>query len=157
MNRLIKTLALAAFGLAGAFAATTAQASATNFNVSFLVHNGDPSVSMQRVTDPMPTTITGIGSVAAIPPGGNDPSTGNATYSDTLPTLNQTKSVSFVYGQSGGGANCTFTIAVSRDSNVQPYLLHFSTDASACTVPGDVRSSNGQFTSQVYQLTWKSS
>jgi len=161
MNRTTTALALAAFALAAAFGATTAQASAANFNVSFVMKNVDPSssVSMIRVTDPLPSTVTGlIAPPAAIARLSFDPNSGNATYSEALPTLTQPRQVSFVYAKAAdGSAPCTFTIKMTRDSNPSPYLLHFtSSDSARCIVPGDARSSDGQFTSGVYELDWSS-
>jgi len=158
MNRLTKTLALAAVVLAGAFGATAAQASAANFTVDFKIQNNDSAVSMIRLTTPLPSTITGlIDPPAAIAAGGSDPSSGNAQWSDQLPTLNHSTSVSLTYGRaSDGGAQCVFTMTVTRDSNVNPYLLQFAVSpGSPCTAPtSSVRSSNGQFTSQTYAFGW---
>jgi hypothetical protein len=156
MNRLTKTLALAAGVLAGALGATAAQASAANFNVDFAFHNNDLSASMIRATSPLPSGISGlIDPAAAILPGGYDPASGNATYSLGLPAFGSSSQVTLRYvtvGDSSGA--CNFTIKVSHDTNPSPYLLHFSVDSSKCTVPGDARSSTGQFTNQTYILTW---
>jgi len=159
MNRSIKALALAAFALAAAFGATTAQASATNFNVNFKFKNMDPlatSYSMIR-TSTLPATVTGLPAAWSVPRLSFDPSSGNAVYSDTLPAAGFYKQVSIDYSNASDGISnkCTFTIQVSKDSNVKPYLLHFTTSAP-CIVPGDVRSSDGQFTSTAYELDWSS-
>ncbi|HEX3464354.1 MAG TPA: hypothetical protein VHS78_09940 [Candidatus Elarobacter sp.] len=158
MNRLTKTLALAAVVLAGAFGATAAQASANNFNVDFKIHDADASVSMIRITDPLPSGITGlITPASAIAAGGNDPSTGYAVWSGTLPGLNFSSSVSLVYGRaSDGGSQCTFTMTVKHDSNVLPYLLTLSESGPACSVStSSARTSDGQFTpSTPYQFNW---
>jgi hypothetical protein len=157
MNRFTKTLALAAGVIAGALGATAAQASAANFNVSFALHNLDASASMIRVTSPLPAGISGlIDPAAAISPGGYDPATGNAAFSLTLPGLGGSSQATLQYANAGNGTSdaCNFTIKVSHDFNPTPYLLHFSVDSSKCGVPADVRSSNGQFTSQTYLLNW---
>jgi hypothetical protein len=156
MNRLTKTLALAAGVVAGALGATAAQASAANFNVNFGFHNLDVSASMIRVTSPLPSGVSGlIDPASAISPGGYDPATGNAVFSLGLPSQGNSAQVTLQYANSGDlSAACNFTIKVSHDLNPTPYLLHFSVDSNKCSVPGDVRSSNGQFTSQTYILTW---
>jgi hypothetical protein len=160
MNRLTKTLALTAVALAGAFGATAAQASAANFTVNFSIHNSDTSVSMIRVTSPLPSTVTGlIDPPSAISPGGSDPASGNAVYSDQLPALGLSKQMSLVYGKASDGTQqCTFTIKVSHDTNTQqPYLLHYTTsDSARCPVPGDSRSSDGQFPNPTSPPSWSS-
>jgi hypothetical protein len=156
MHPLTKTLALAAIVLAGAFGATAAQASAANLLVDFKIVNNDSSVSMIRVTTPLPSTITGlINPATAISAGNSDPSSGNAQWSDTLPALGHSTSVSLVYGRaSDQGAQCTFIMTVSHDSNVLPYLLSFTASPSPpCTAPASVRSSNGVF-NQTYGFGW---
>jgi hypothetical protein len=157
MHPLTKTLALAAVVLAGAFGATAAQASAANFTVDFKVQNNDSSVSMIRVTTPLPSSITGlINPPAPISAGGSDPSSGYAQWSDTLPALGHSTSVSLTYARaSDGGAPCQFTMTVSRDANPNPYLLSFAVaPTSPCTVPSSVRTNNGVFTAQTYSLGW---
>jgi len=156
MNRTLKALALATFALAGALGATAVQASAANFNVDFAIKNNDTSASMIRVGS-LPSTISGLPNPAvAVGPGGLDPGTGNAVYSDALPALNQTKSVSLTYANASDGISnpCTFTFHVKKDSNVLPYLLHVTPDHPSCTAPADVRTSDGQFTASVYVPTW---
>jgi hypothetical protein len=156
MTRLTKTLALAAVVLAGAFGATAAQASA-NFLVDFSIQNKDSSVSMIRITTSVPGTITGlINPPAAIPAGGSDPSSGYAQWSDTLPALGHSTSVSLTYARaSDGGAPCQFTMTVSHDTNSNPYLLSFTVSpTSPCTVPSSARSLTGQFTTQTYSPGW---
>ena len=156
MIRNLKALALAAVTAAGALAVTVAPAAAANFNVYFAVQNNDASQSMGITS--IGSGITGLGG-GPISPGGLDPATGHATYSDALPGLNSSKSTSFtanVYG-SPTSSPCMFTIKVSHDSNALPYLLQFSVDnTSRCTVPGQVRTSDGQFTAQTYVLGWVS-
>jgi hypothetical protein len=158
MNRLTKTLALAAVVLAGAFGATAAQASAANFTVDFKIQNNDSSVSMIRLTTPLPSSITGlINPPAAIAAGGSDPASGNAQWSDALPALGHSTSVSLTYGRaSDGGAPCQFTMKITHDGNFNPYLLEFAAlPGSPCTAPSSsVRSSNGQFISQTYVFGW---
>ncbi|HYW55224.1 MAG TPA: hypothetical protein VE826_14725 [Dongiaceae bacterium] len=159
MNRLTKTLALAAAVLAGAFGATAAQASAANFQVDFAVKNNDASYSMIRITSPLPNGVSGlIDPASAIATGASDPSSGNATYSLGLPALNGFSQTTLVYGKAADSTQqCTFTMKVSHDLNTQPYLLHFTTsDSTRCPVPGDARSSDGQFTAQTYLLNWSS-
>jgi hypothetical protein len=157
MNHLTKALALAAITLAGALGLTTAQASAANFNVNFAIKNADSSASMIRVGS-LPAGVTGlIVPAAAISAGGFDPATGNAVYSAALPVLFGEAHVSVTYANASDGTSnqCTFTIQVKHESNVLPYLLHFSNvGPSSCTVPADVRSSDGQFTSTTYTLNW---
>jgi hypothetical protein len=158
MNRLTKTLALAAGVIAGALGATAAQASAANFNVNFALHNLDASASMIRVTSPLPSGVSGlIDPAAAISPGGYDPATGNAVFSRALPALFTSIQTTLKYANASDGISnpCTFTIQVSKDLNPSPYLLHFSVDDTThCSVPADVRSSTGQFPSQTYVLNW---
>ena len=156
MNRPLKALALAAFALAAALGATATQASANNFTVNFKFKNADPLLSMIR-TSSLPSTVTGlINPPASIASLAFDPNSGNATYSDLLPGLGSSKHVDITYAQSDGVSNlCTFTITVSRDNNVQPYLLQFSKTANTnCVVPtGTSRSSNGVFTG-TFELDW---
>jgi hypothetical protein len=156
MNRTLKALALASFALAGALGATAVQASAANFTVDFAIKNNDASASMIRVGS-LPATISGLPNPAgAVGPGGFDPSSGNAVYSDALPALNQFKHVNLVYANALDGISnqCTFVFKVSKDTNALPYLLHI-TATSPCTAPADARSSDGQFTSQVYTPFWQ--
>lgn len=159
MNRLTKTLALAAAVLAGAFGATAAQASAATFQVDFKVQNADSSAQMIRITNPLPSGVSGlINPPSAISAGGNDPATGNAVWTGNLPPLNGSASVSLTYGRaSDNGAQCTFTMKITHDTNLDPYLLEFfvSPSGSPCTVPSSVRTSNGQFTAQISMLVWK--
>jgi len=157
MNRITKTLALAAVVLAGAFGATAAQASAANFNVDFKVYN-DASVSMIRITDPLPSTVTGlIAPPSPIAAGSYDPASGNAVWSDQLPGLGHSATVNLTYGRaSDGQAQCTFTMKITHDSNSNPYLLQLSaTSTSPCTVStSSVRTIDGQFTAQPSVLNW---
>jgi hypothetical protein len=156
MNRPLKALAIAAFALAGALGATAVQASAANFNVDFLVKNNDAAASMIRATVPAPSTISGlITPAAAISPGGTDPASGFAVYSDALPSVGALKQVSLSYTNASDGISnsCTFVLRVSKDTNALPYLLHIVATAP-CTAPADVRSSDGQFTAQAYVLSW---
>jgi hypothetical protein len=162
MNRPIKALALAAFALAAAFGATTAQASATNFSVSFKIKNLDPlqtSYSMIRISS-IPSTVSGlINPASAIARLGTDPGSGTGTYADTLPLVNHFTQVSLTYANASDSVSqqCTFTIRVSRDSNSLPYLVHFTSDQARCAVPGDARTSDGQFTATPFEMDWSSS
>lgn len=159
MNRSIKALALAAFALAAAFGATTAQASANNFSVNFKIKNAEPVNSDNMIrTSSLPSTVTGlINPPANIAPQAFDPNSGTALYSDTLPLPGQTAHVDMSYANASDGVSnqCTFTITVGHDSNVlQPYYVHFSNNgASRCVIPGDARSSNGVF-SGTFTLSW---
>ncbi len=56
MNRITSFLALSAIVIAGAFAGTAAQASASNVVLDFTVHNGDASASMIRSSS-LPASI----------------------------------------------------------------------------------------------------
>lgn len=157
MNRITKTLALAAVVLAGAFGATTAQASAALFHVNFKVVDNSASDSMIRITDPLPTGVSGlIAPPSAIAVGGSDPASGNGSWSGTLPALNSSTSLTLTYGRaSDNGGQCAFTMTITHDANASPYLLQFSVSpTSACTVPSSVRTSDGQFTAQTYILSW---
>jgi hypothetical protein len=155
MIRSFKVLALAAMTTAGALAATAAQASAANFNVYFAVQNNDASQNMGIVN--IPSTVSGLGG-GPISPGGLDPSTGHALWSDLLPALGFSRSITFTanrYADSTSG--CNFTLKVTHDSNPSPYLLQFSVDnTSRCSVPAAVRTSDGQFTAQTSVLGWSS-
>ena len=156
MNRPLKALAIATLALAGALGATAVQASAATFNVDFTVKNNDAAASMIRGTVPAPSTISNVITPAAgISPGGADPASGFAVYSDTLPTVGAPKQVSFVYANLNDGSSnaCTFTLKVSKDTNALPYLLHMTATAP-CSAPADVRTSDGQFTAQTYILSW---
>jgi hypothetical protein len=158
MNRLTKTLALAAVVLAGAFGATAAQASAANFNVDFAVQNTDTSVSMIRVTNPVPSGITNlITPPSAIAAGSSDPATGNAVWSAGLPGFGSSVTATLVYGRaSDRGAQCTFTMKITHDSNANPYLLELSASSPCSVSTASARTSDGQFTAQTYLLNWKS-
>jgi hypothetical protein len=157
MNRPLKALALATFALAGALGATAVQASAANFNVNFAIKNADPSASMIR-TGSLPSTITGLPNPpGAVGPGGLDPASGHAVYSDVLPLhAGDSTQVQVTYANAFDGISnpCTFTLKVAKDTNAQPYLLHMTANGGSCTAPADVRTSNGQFTSQVYSPAW---
>ena len=160
MNRSIKALALAAFALAAALGATTAQASAANFSVSFKVKNDDPTSTISMIrTSALPSTVTGlINPAASIASMAFDPNSGSASYIDSLPGLGSTTHVDLVYADASNGVSsaCTFTITVGRDGNVlQPYYVTFSNHTtSRCVVPGDARSSNGVFAG-TFTLSWK--
>jgi hypothetical protein len=158
MIRLAKFLALAGLTLGGAFLTTAAQASAANFTVDFAMYNGDSTNSMIRETSPLPSTVTGlINPPSAISPGGYDPASSFATYSDGLPAYPGSKSVQLEYENANTlGAQCTFTIQVKNVGGTNPYVLHFSVSpTSPCSVPGDQSSSTGLFTGSTSILTWK--
>jgi hypothetical protein len=141
----------------GAFLTTAAQASAANFNVSFAIHNNDSTFNMIRQTSPLPSGVTGlINPAAAISPGNNDPATGNATFSRMLPSPGGSAQTSLVYSKDTDSTDfCTFTIKVTNVGGSLPYLLHFSSDQTRCTVPADQSTANGQFTASTAILSWK--
>jgi hypothetical protein len=159
MNRSIKALALAAFALAAALGATSAQASANNFTVNLKFKNADagPTVNMKR-TSSLPTGLSGMSNPAAIiTPGNFDPGSGSATFSDALPALNASIHIDVTFAQSSDGISnaCTFTITVAHDSNItQPYQVQFSNNGMArCVVPAAARSSTGTFPG-TFELDW---
>ena len=156
MNRLVKLLALAAATLGSAFLTTAAQASAANFNVSFAIHNNDSTYNMIRQTSPLPSGVTGlINPAAAISPGNNDPATSFGTFSGPLPALHNSEQASLVYSKDTDSSDfCTFTIQVKNVGGSLPYVLHFTSDQTRCTVPADQNSANGQFTSSTSFLDW---
>jgi hypothetical protein len=156
MNRSIKALALAAFALAAALGATSAQASANNFTVNLKFKNADPVLSMKR-TSGLPATLSGMSSPAATILAGNfEPGSGTAIYSDTLPAPNASAHIDVTFAQSTDGISnpCTFTITVIHDNNLQPYQVQFSNNGVArCVVPASARSSNGTFAG-TFELDW---
>lgn len=156
MIRLVKLLALAGITLAGAFLSTSTQALASNFQVNFAIHDADSTNSMIRATDPLPTGVAGlIKPPTAISPGNSDPASGFATYQAGLPRLSQSSSVQLQYVNTNSSSDeCTFTIKVSNVGGTNPYLLHFSSDQSRCTVPADQQNATGLFTSTTYVLNW---
>lgn len=157
MTRSLKILALAAVTLGGAFLTTAAQASAANFNVSFAIYNADTnSKSMIRQTNPLPTGVSGlIAPPSAISPASYDPASGFGTFTGRLPTPSTPVSVQLQYSRDTDSSDeCTFSITVSNVGGLTPYLLHFTSDHSRCTVPGDVYSATGQFTTTTYLMNW---
>ena len=157
MNRITSFLALSAIVVAGAFAGTAGQASASNVNVNFKVHNADGlSQSMIRSGAPSSYMSGLINPAAAILPGGDDPASGFALFSAPAPPVNTSVfgSVSYANAIDGVSNLCTFTITVTR--NISSYTLGFSAlnNASHCTVPLTATNSNGQFTSTTYELDW---
>jgi hypothetical protein len=157
MNRITSFLALSAIVVAGAFAGTAAQASASNVNVNFKVHNGDGS-SQSMIRSGAPSSgISGlINPAASILPGGDDPSSGNALFSLQVPQVGKfvQGNVSYANASDGLSGFCTFTITVTRTA-ASAYTLHFSVaPSSPCSVPGDAYNTDGQFTGSTYQLTW---
>lgn len=157
MTRITQLLAVAALTFGGAFLTTAAQASAANFNVSFAIKNADSTNSMIRVTNPLPSGVTGlINPPAAISPANYDPASGFATYTGTLPALHgPPQSVSLEYANTNNlSDNCNFTIKVTNVGGSAPYVLHFSSDQARCTVPADQSSATGQFTATTSILVW---
>jgi hypothetical protein len=156
MNRITSFLALSAIVVAGAFAGTAAQASATNVTVDFKVHNGDATQSMIRVGSTSSSISGLINPAASILAGGDDPASGFAVFSAPVPNSGGSVSGNVSYANASDGVSnlCTFTITVSRFGPAS-YGLHFSAGTgTACIVPSDTSNSNGQFTSTVYALTW---
>jgi hypothetical protein len=159
MNRITSFLALSAIVVAGAFAGTAAQASATNVTVDFKVHNGDASASTIRSGSPS-SYMSGLTNPAAsILPGGDDPSSGSAVFSAPAPNVGGfvQGNVTYVNASDGLSNACTFTITVSRPAS-STYNLHFSVlpSGTSCIVPAtDSQNNAGQFTGTVYTLTWK--
>ena len=158
MNRITSILALGAFVVAGAFAGTAGQASASNVNVDFKVVNGDASTSMIR-TGQSSGVSSFITPAASIAPGGSDPASGSGSYSAPMP-LNVGDYVQgwvkYANASDTSLSQCTFNIRVTRVSTLS-VRLHFSITESLtnCSVPPDVTNSDGQFTSTTYVLTWK--
>jgi hypothetical protein len=158
MNRITSLLALGALVVAGAFAGTAAQASASNVNVNFKVANGDASTSTIRTGQS--SGISGlITPAAAILPGNSDPASGSAFFSAPMPLSVGSYVEGWVKYANAGDMSlnqCTFNIRVTRVSTLS-LRLHFSITESPtdCSVPADVTNSDGQFTSTTYVLTWK--
>jgi len=158
MNRVTSFLALSAIVVAGAFAGTAAQASASNVNVQFKIHNGDgASTSMIRTAAPS-SGITGlIDPAAAILAGNDDPASGFALFSLGAPGVHASVQGSVSYAKASDLVSnlCTFTITVTRNSFAS-YSAHFSVGPTAgnCIAPGDVTNSDGQFTSTTYAFVW---
>lgn len=157
MKRITSFLALSAIVVAGAFAGTAAQASATNINVDFKVHNGDGlSQSMIRSGAPSAGISGLINPAASILPGGDDPASGFAVFSLPQPNVNDfvRGNVSYANAIDGVSNLCAFTITVTRTAP-SAYTLHFSASPnSPCSVPGNASNTDGQFTGSTYQLTW---
>jgi hypothetical protein len=158
MNRFTSLLALGAIVVAGAFAGTAGQASASNVNVHFNVLNGDASTSMIRTGQS--SYISGlITPAAAILPGNTDPSSGYALFSAPAPAGNGQSVSGWVQYANAGNTLlnvCTFNLQVTR-LGAASFKLHtwVSESPTDCTAPGDVTNSDGQFTSTVYTFTWK--
>ena len=158
MNRITSLLALSALVVAGAFAGTAAQASASNVNADFNVVNGDGSASMIRIGQS--SNISGlITPAAAILPGGTDPASGFALFSDSTPLLTGGHVDGWVeYANAGNTSQyvCTFTMRITR-LGAASFRLHFSVSGLGmnCSVPADVTNTDGQFTTTVYAVTWK--
>ena len=159
MNRITSLLALGAFVVAGAFAGTAGQASASNVNVNFKIVNGDASTSMIRTGQS--SGISGlITPAAAILPGYSDPASGSGSFSAPMPLHVGDYVEGWVKYANAGDTSlsqCTFDIRVTRVSTLS-VRLHFSITEplTNCSVPtADVTNSDGQFTSTTYVLTWK--
>ena len=160
MNRVTSFLALSAIVVAGAFAGTAAQASATNVTVNFKVQNADAAQSAIRSGSPS-TYMSGlINPAAAILPGGYDPASGFAQFSAPAPLVGGSVRGSVAYANASDGVSnlCTFTITVTHPSQTI-YNLHFGLVPSGptlppCSVPGDASNGNGTFTTTTYVLGW---
>ncbi|MDQ6943560.1 MAG: hypothetical protein M3169_13740 [Candidatus Eremiobacteraeota bacterium] len=157
MNRITSFLALSAIVVAGAFAGTAAQASASNVVLDFKVHNGDASASMIR-SSTLPGTISSMTSpAAAVARGGDDPSSGYAVFSAPYPSIGGYAQGSVTYVNAGDLSSnaCTFNIRITRLGS-QSFKAHFWVTESGtnCTVPGDATNTDGQFTSTVYTFVW---
>jgi hypothetical protein len=158
MNRFTSFLALSAIVVAGAFAGTAAQASATNVNVQFKMHDADSSASMIRSGAPSAGISGLIDPAASISPGNDDPANAYALFSLPIPNVFSSVqgTVSYANASDGFSNLCTFTITVQRNGPTS-YALSFSVanNASHCTVPsGSVNNTNGQFTGTTYVLDW---
>ena len=157
MNRVTSFLALSAIVVAGAFAGTAAQASATNVNVDFKVHNADASASMIRMGTTSSTISGLINPAASILPGGDDPASGFALFSAAAPNVGAFVQGTLSYANANDRISneCTFTITITHPS-VNLYNLHFAVSPSSpCDVPADVTSGAGQFTASTYVLNWR--
>jgi hypothetical protein len=156
MNRLSSLLALGAIVVAGAFAGTAAQASATP-SIAFNVRNSDGSASTIRTS--ASGNVSGLVTPpAAILPGGYDPGSGSALFAGTalLSIGDHTDAIVRYANASNTSANvCTFNMRITR-LGLSSYKMHmWITEAGTnCTVPGDVTNSNGDFTGTTYTLVW---
>ncbi|HEY0382851.1 MAG TPA: hypothetical protein VGC72_11705 [Candidatus Elarobacter sp.] len=158
MNRITSFLALSAIVVAGAFAGTSAQASAANVNVGFKFHNADASASMIRSGAPSAGISGLINPAAAILPGNDDPASGSALFSLPIPNVGSAVqgTVSYVNANDGVSNLCTFTMTVTRTAFAS-YTLAFSVSppGNHCSVPAGGSNSTGQFTNSTYALTWQ--
>lgn len=157
MNRITSFLALSAIVIAGAFAGTAAQASASNVVLDFTVHNGDASASMIRSSS-LPASMSGlIAPPASIGPGGNDPSSSFAVFSGSVPPIGGYVQGSVTYANAADQLSnaCTLNIRITHVS-AQVFRAHFWVTESGtnCTVPGDATNSDGQFTTTTYTFGW---
>jgi len=158
MNRLSSLLALGAIVVAGAFAGTAAQASATP-GIAFNVYN-DLNSTASMIRTSTSGNISGlITPAAAILPGGYDPASGSARFTGTaLPSIGDHVDASVQYANAGSTSSnvCTFNMRITR-LGLSSYKMHFwITEAGTnCTAPADVTNSNGDFTGTTYTLTWK--
>jgi hypothetical protein len=160
MNRITSLLALSALVIAGAFAGTAAQASASNVNVDFNVVNGDASASMIRIGQS--SGISGlITPAAAILPGNTDPASGSGLFSAPIPVLTGSYVEGWVRYANASNTSlniCTFNMRVTRLGSAS-FKLHgwVSENGTNCTAAPavDVTNSDGQFTTTIYGFTWK--
>jgi hypothetical protein len=155
MNRISSLLALGAIVVAGAFAGTAAQASASNVSVSFNVHNADASQSMIR-TGSSSSVSQLITPAAAILPGNYDPASGYGTFSAPAPSLGQHVDAYVQYANASDGLSnkCTFNMRITHVS-LASFTLHLWVGESGtnCSVPNDVTTSDGVFTGITF--VWK--
>ena len=157
MNRLSSLLALGAIVVAGAFAGTAAQASATP-SIAFNVHN-NPGSSASMIRTGSSGNISGlITPPAPILPGGYDPATGSGLFTGNALSSNGDHTDGFV--QYANASNtllnvCTFNMRITRLSATS-YKMHIwiTETGTNCTVPGDVTNSNGDFTGTTYTFFW---
>ena len=155
MNRISSFLALGAIVVAGTFAGTAAQASASNVSASFNVQNADGSASMIR--NASSSNISGLTNpAAAILPGNYDPATGTALFSDQMPVLHRYVDGSVTYANASDGLSnkCTFNMRITQVASgsftLHAWVSEFGTN---CSVPSDVTNSSGVFTG--ITLVWK--
>jgi hypothetical protein len=158
MNRITSLLALSAIVVAGAFAGTSGQASASNVSVSFNVHNGDGSANM--ILTAQSAGISGLTNpAAAISPGNYDPASAAAQFSAPTPASIGDYAEGYVrYAVAGSPSSsvCSFNMRVTR-LGLHSFKLHFwiSESGTNCSVPGDAINSDGVFTTVTYGLNWK--
>ncbi|HEV2738786.1 MAG TPA: hypothetical protein VGU66_09425 [Candidatus Elarobacter sp.] len=155
MNRITSFLALGAIVVAGAFAGTAAQASASNVSVSFTVHNADGSASAIRTGSS--SSISGLTNpAAAILAGNYDPASGSGTFSAPAPALRQYVDGFVAYANASDGVSnkCTFNMRITQ-VGAGSFTLHawITESGTNCSVPSDMTNSSGVFTG--ITLVWK--